>query len=78
MRIRGKKWKVVECPRDAEWYGITLFDERAIYIAKGLGKKDLLETIVHESLHACYPDMCEEAVDEGAKSISKMIRKFTP
>jgi len=32
-----------------------------------------LDTAIHESLHACMPDMGESAVDETATSIAKLL-----
>jgi len=38
----------------------------------GDGKHDL-DTIIHEALHACYPDMGERAVDETGTSIAGLL-----
>ena len=66
VKIRGKWWtvKVSEFPDD----GYCDESNRTIWINQNLEKDDLQETLDHECLHACYPDLGEEAIDEGAKS----------
>ena len=71
--FRGKKWKVIECPRDAEWHGMTLYDEKTIYIANALSDKHRLETLAHEALHACNSDLSEDCVEETARDIAKFL-----
>jgi hypothetical protein len=34
---------------------------------------DLLDTVIHECLHACYPDLDEDAVTEAATDIAKVL-----
>lgn len=72
-KLRGKRWKVIECPRDAEWHGMTVFGEKTIYIAENLADKIRLETLIHEALHACIPDLGEDAVSESAEGIAKLL-----
>lgn len=72
-KLRGKRWKVVECPRDAEWHGMTVFDEKTIYIANDLSERNRLETLIHEALHACNRDLAEECVEETARDITTFL-----
>ena len=44
-----------------------------ICIGPRLDEKDLLETIIHEGLHASYWELTEDAVDEAARDITKVL-----
>ncbi len=47
-----------------------------IYIDKSLPPGDLLDTIIHESLHACFHDLDENAVTEASESITKLLQRI--
>jgi len=36
----------------------------------------LLDTVVHEVLHACRPEMSEEAVAETASTIARVLHRL--
>lgn len=42
----------------------------------GLNSKRSLEVTIHEALHACYWDLSEEAVTEGARDIAKFLTRL--
>jgi hypothetical protein len=44
-----------------------------IGIKDGLGELDELDTTIHEALHASYPDLCEEAIDETATDLARLL-----
>lgn len=46
---------------------------KTIRIKRDLDEQNELETIVHESLHACFWDIDEEAVHESAKDIASLL-----
>ena len=33
----------------------------------------MMEVLIHEMLHCCYPDLKEDAVDAGGRSIAKVL-----
>ena len=47
-----------------------------IWIRNDLSKKDTIDTLVHEVLHAVRPELCEEAVDYTASVICSAIHKM--
>lgn len=49
---------------------------KAIRIGPRLPEPVLMETAVHESLHACLWDIDEEAVSETARDITKLLRRM--
>lgn len=44
-----------------------------IFVAKGLKPTEMLETIVHESLHAEFRDKSEAQINKAAKNISRFL-----
>jgi hypothetical protein len=72
VRIRGKTWRiVVERPPGKEKVeGLCVYDERTIYLRPGT---DLPATLIHEVLHACYPDLNELSIMEGEDALLNAI-----
>lgn len=72
----GKRWKIKELPESSAVDGECDSPEapdKAIYIRKGLTEKVLLETLIHESLHALQWYLDEETVEEAGKDISSFL-----
>jgi hypothetical protein len=72
VRIRGKTWRIlVKTPPVKEKIeGLCVYDERTIYLRPGT---DLPATLIHEVLHACYPDLDEDSIVEGEEAIVNAI-----
>ena len=49
---------------------------KAIWIATQQKPLDVLDTIIHELLHAALPDLCEESVLETATDIAKVLTRL--
>jgi hypothetical protein len=47
-----------------------------IRIYRNAGKRDLVNTLIHEVLHAVRPELCEEAVDETATVIERALHRL--
>jgi hypothetical protein len=47
--------------------------ERKILVDERLKGRALLETIIHECLHACFPQMSEETITEAARDIARVL-----
>lgn len=47
--------------------------ERKILIDERLKGRSLLETIIHECLHACCPQLSEETVTAAARDIARVL-----
>ena len=50
--------------------------ERRIRIDKTLDEKTLLETLIHEFLHAANPDKNEEWIEDPAEELTELLWKF--
>jgi hypothetical protein len=72
VRIRGKNWRIVVArpPVKEKIEGLCEYDTRTIYLTPGT---ELPATLIHEVLHACYPDLCEDAIEEGEAAIINAI-----
>jgi hypothetical protein len=44
-----------------------------IGIKDGLTEFEELDTTIHEALHAAYPDLSEEAIDETATDLARLL-----
>ena len=74
--FRGKRYKIeLNCPymhNDGE--ADAPFEKgKEIKFARRLYDKELLETYIHESLHACFWDMSEESVDSAARDVAAFL-----
>lgn len=62
LTIRGRAWKVrFERPRNRKFRGLCNYRARVIQVSPRL-RHEPLGTLLHEVLHACLPDVCEESV----------------
>ena len=74
--FRGKRYRIVE----ARLHKPTIGDcdhpttpRKRVRIAKGLDGLAHLDTVIHESLHACFWDMNEQAIDKAATDIARFV-----
>ena len=77
IQVRGERWSL----RTAEGLGRKdlgecAYAERIIRAPIDGDQPDELDTIIHELLHACYPDLSEDAVIEGANTIAAALLKL--
>lgn len=74
-RLRSVDHKTLPCNYD----GICDHSEakkKTIRIANNLAGRDLLDTLIHEMLHACLPHLNEEAVETTATDIARILHKL--
>lgn len=67
-RLRGQAagWAYLPDSKNPKLTRKILIDER-------LTGRPLLETCVHEALHACFPQMSEESITEAAKDVARIL-----
>ena len=71
-----EKWLLRFAPLKGNAYGYTFTQKSArprIVIHDGLRGRHRLTVIVHELLHAIFPQASEEVVEQGGKDISKVL-----
>jgi len=75
--LRGKRWnlEVVEYLQDGSCGSIDPSDspQKRILISSSQTPIDKLDTVIHECLHGCCPDLDEECVTETATGIAKVL-----
>lgn len=79
--LRGKPWRLIYAdPRSRgmrRLHGYALPSARkpggTIRVSRGMDEKMLLETLLHEALHACYWDMDEAAISEAARDLAELL-----
>lgn len=77
VTIRGRRYRFqvarLKNPDDFGGCDPPDFPGKRIVVAHQLHGLPLLDTIIHEGLHACCWDLHEDTVDEGATSIARML-----
>ena len=74
-RLRGKYYQIVRAMLPRSTLGLCNWDTRTITISTAKRVKDELEldTVIHECLHACQPDLAEETVEEVASDVARVL-----
>ena len=73
VKLRGKRWTLISGNPDPGNWGDTDSAKHIIMIHRKAQNVILLDAQIHESLHACFPDLAEEAVDEGGRDIARLL-----
>jgi hypothetical protein len=72
--LRGKRWNLetIEYLQDGSCGSIDPVDtpNKRVIVALNQTPQDLLDTVIHECLHGCIPDLDETCVEETATSIA--------
>lgn len=77
--IRGKRWRLL-FTRELSHQHLGECDHpstrnKAIRIRKSLRGELRLDTLIHETLHAGYPDMSEDAINQVASDVARVLWK---
>lgn len=81
-KFRGKRWRIAEAVSgdtlpmgSMKGYceGPPSAPDREMMIPVSGESREDLETIIHESLHACMWDQSEDAVDETSIDIARLL-----
>lgn len=70
-RIAGKPWRIQFLP--VRYDGQCLLNRRVMEIRRSLDGRKLMETMVHEALHAAHWQIDEEYVHETAADIARIL-----
>lgn len=72
--ISGQRWKIRwDAPLRGEVYGMCDYASRTIQLRLGQNVSDLVDTIIHEIVHARWPDLDESAVIDISQTISGFL-----
>lgn len=73
MYVRGCRWRLIWARPHADADGLCVYDDKTIYVDPDLTHNDLLETLIHEHLHALLPDLNEDAITVCARDLSRCL-----
>lgn len=71
--VNGQRWKVQRGVRLRDADGVCDYNTKTIRLRAGLVGVDLLDTILHELIHARWPDLHEDAVAEFSETVSGFL-----
>jgi len=75
--LRGKKFKVVfKAPTSKNNMATCDYANGELRVSPSVKGVDKLDCLIHESMHGCLPDLVDDAVNESATSIAKMLWKL--
>ena len=75
IKLRDKRYKIIYRNLKGCWGDFT-GPEKLIRIDRKARKKLLLDTYIHEFIHACFPDIDEDVVDKSAADIARILYKL--
>lgn len=76
ISIGGSRWLISRARTPRDIYGDCDYATRKIRISHSLTGTDLLDTIIHETIHARWPDLSEAAVIEFAELLATVATAF--
>ena len=80
ITLRGKRWELAFVPFISEGSFGECDDPcrvgKQIRIAENQSESEMLDTVLHEALHACLPDLAEHAVAETSESLSSLLKSL--
>lgn len=71
--IAGERWRIVVCRVPRTIYGDCDYESKTIRVSRDLHGEDRLNVILHELIHARWPDLSEEAVEEFADELAGIV-----
>ena len=72
--INERRWKVIwDAQLRGDCYGLCDYGTRTIHLRRGQSVPDLVDTIIHEIVHARWPDLDEPAVVDISETISGFL-----
>ena len=58
---------------DSAWTAWCDFDSHTMYLHPTLEGRNLMEVAIHEIMHALYPCLSEDAIRQGAISVTRLL-----
>ena len=74
-KFRSKQYEIKLMDTGDEW-GSCHYKARQIWLDKNAKPKRLLDSAIHEGLHACIPDIIEPVVNLAATDIAGLLWKL--
>ena len=75
--FRGRKFKIFFGPiKNRNHLGTCDEGSKEIEIRSTLEGEELLDCLIHEALHACFPDIVDGAINDSATSIASFLGRL--
>lgn len=71
VKVNGVRWSV----KDEAIAGVCDHDTNSVSILPGQKPRERLDTLLHEGIHMCRPEMGEENVVRLANALTKVLWK---
>jgi hypothetical protein len=71
--IGGERWRIRVCAVPKTIYGDCDYQKKTIRVSEKLHGEDRLNVILHELIHARWPDLSEDAVVEFADELAGIV-----
>jgi len=71
--INGQRWTIRRCRVSPDRWGDCCYETKTIRISDRLTGEAFLNTLVHELIHARWPDLNEQAVRDFADELTGVI-----
>jgi hypothetical protein len=75
-RPRRREKGLPPLPKNMEYHGDCHYGDRRMQLCPELDAEDLLIAAFHESIHACFPDLDNSAVDEWDRDCHRLLRRM--
>jgi hypothetical protein len=76
ITLRGKRWTLCTHPMKDN-FGLCEYEtwvpKKHIWIDPGCEGEKMLEILLHEMMHCCFPDIDEDAITETGRSLAKVL-----
>jgi hypothetical protein len=71
--IGGERWTIRVCPVPSSIFGDCDYQKKTIRVSEKLHGEARLNVILHELIHARWPDLSEGAVEEFADELAGIV-----
>ena len=71
VKVNGVRWSV----KDEAVDGLCDHESNSVSISPGQKPRRRLDSLIHEGIHMCRPELCEDNVARASKVLTKILWK---
>ena len=75
-KLRDRRWTIRWSRLRGSVHGWCCWANRVITLDERETERERLDTAIHEVLHACLPDVSEDAIDATATGLANVLWKL--
>jgi len=78
ITARDEEWDLSFTREDlgTDCWGVCLHGQKRMLVNPDLRQNDMLDTAIHEVLHAAIPDIKEHIVSDATESVMELLKKM--